>query len=122
MKNFTSFTHSPHQFFFPKILKVPPLSQHQKNFKSLPTSRNKNFEKFYKFSKRIPKKGHACIVMGGGQVPPLQTRHFHYYSYPRAIYGSIHAIQNFPCMILPWLPSFLYKLFSRFCDSMEGRV
>ena len=70
-KNFTSFTHSPHQIFFPKILQVPPLSQHQtqKNYKSLPTTRNKVSEKFYKFSKRIPKKGHACIVTGG-QVPP----------------------------------------------------
>ena len=26
--------------------------------------------------------------------------------YPRAIYGSIHAIQKFRCMILPWLPIF----------------
>ena len=42
--------------------------------------------------------------------------------YPRAIYGSIHAIQNFRCMILPWLPSFLYNFFSRFSDSMEGKV
>ena len=34
--------------------------------------------------------------------------------YPRAIYGSIHAKQNFRCMILPWLPSFLYNFFFAF--------
>ena len=36
---------------------------------------------------------------------------FSWQPYPRAIYGSIHAIQNFRCMILPWLPSFQYTFF-----------
>ena len=113
-KNFTSFTHSPHQLFsknftssntlttpisqkklqvianhkkkfrknFRKILQVSLIHRtkifsknftssttlttpnSQKNYKSLPTTRNKIFEKFYKFSKRIPKKGHACFVTG----------------------------------------------------------
>ena len=52
--------------------------------------------------------------------PTLQTRSstacvdLSWKPYPRAIYGSIHAIQNFRCMILPWLPSFLYKFFFAF--------
>ena len=132
-KNFTSFTHSPHQLFsknflssntlttpilqknykslsttknkkfakfsknFRKILLVSHIHptkffsknftssitlttpNSQTNFKSLPTSRNKNFEKFYKFSKRIPKKGHACIVRGGGEgtgPPPVTNQAF----------------------------------------------
>ena len=33
-------------------------------------------------------------------------------TFPRAIYGSIHAIQNFRCMILPWFPSFQYIFFA----------
>ena len=31
--------------------------------------------------------------------------------YPIAVSGSIHTIQNFRCMIFPWLPSFLYNIF-----------
>ena len=40
-----------------------------KNYKSLPTTKNKFFEKFYKFLTRTPKNVHAGIVTGV-QVPP----------------------------------------------------
>ena len=62
-KNFTNFT---------------PLTKpnSQKKYKSLPTTRNKFFEKFYKFSKRITKKGQAWFVTGGGDAPPVTSQAF----------------------------------------------
>ena len=36
----------------------------EKNYRSLPTTKYKSFEKFFKFSKRAPKKGLACFEAG----------------------------------------------------------
>ena len=97
-KNFTSFTHSPHTLFSINFTSSTTLTtpNSQKNYMSLPTTRNKIFEKFYKFRTRAPKKRHAGIVSGGGDSsPPLKYRHF----YPPRRWPSekfsfyIHTIQ-----------------------------
>ena len=63
-----------------------------KNCKFLPTTRNKIFEKFYKFATRASKKGHAGIVTGESPpppppLPPLKYRHLYcYYCEPGLIF------------------------------------